>query len=492
MPKLTKRFVESAEIKAKPYFIFDNTLPGFSICISPKGKKHYCFQYKKNKRVKRIWIGLHGSITTEQARTEALTKLSEVKAGKDPHKEKGEQERKPILQDMATRFIDEHISIHCKPKTQKEYKRLLKKRILPALGNFKISEITHSDVAPFHSSLGNIPYTANKCIEILSSLFSFAEKHGLCPRGTNPCTYITKFSEEARCRYLTQEETERLGAALNEVKNYPDENLAAVYCILLLVLTGARLGEIRTLKWEYINYERQEFRLPDSKTGPKTIYAGAAMNILQEIKHHPARPKDNPYVIWGKNSGACLNNIQKPWRRFCRLANLNNVRIHDLRHNFASFAINRGINLDIIGKLLGHTQPQTTSRYAHFMTDTMHNAVNAFAPQLKYLLKIEDYNRIETNTNTASLDTIPLSTSPGDLNLNTDNTSTKETEKTHNITGTSIQAPIYLTSQQAAEYLSVKQSLMEDWRYRKAGPAFIKVGGRVRYKLEELKKFLPS
>lgn len=412
-------------------------------------------------------IGQHGVITTEQARDIAISMLAKTKDGLDLCAEKTSRKLEPLINEVAIRFINEHATIHCKASTTKEYQFCLNRYILPHLKHFKISDVNKSHIAQLQHTLPtkHSKDAANRSLRLISKTFNLAETWGLRKEGCNPCRGIKKFHLKPKQRFMRLEEFQHLGKVLNEIKNYPDENLAAVYCILLLALTGCRLSEIRTLKWDYINFGKQELRLPDSKTGAKTIYAGeTVMTVLEEIKQHPARPKDNPYVIWGKNHGSCLNNIQKPWRRFRKLANLDDVRIHDLRHSFASLAINRGMSLAMVGKLLGRAQTQTTECYAHLMPDTIHDAANIITSEIKSLFNLDSAAK----------------------------TSSEKTEKTNTVTGTSIQAPVYLTSLQAAEYLNVKQSLMEDWRYRKTGPAFIKVGSRVRYALEDLQSFLKA
>ncbi len=465
MPKLTKRFVEATEVKGKPYFLFDELIPGFCIRTSPKGKRHYYFQYIRNRTRKRILLGQHGVMTAEQAREEAISKLNDVKAGADPHLDKTNKMREPLVKDVAQRFIDEHVMVNCKTATQDGYSHYLNKFIVPFFKNTKISEITRADVAALRHSMQHTPEGANRCIVIISKMFNLAEVWGLRAEGTNPCRHITKFPTKSRNRYLSKEEAKRLGDVLDELKQYPDENLAAVYCIQLLMLTGCRLGEIRTLKWEYIDYENEVIRLPDSKTGAKTVYVGnAVISLLQEIKQHPNRSAGNPYVIWGKKPDACINNIQSPWRRFRNLAGLDDLHIHDLRHSFASFAVNRGMSLPMIGKLLGHTQAQTTSRYAHLMAEPMKEAANSVTIELSQLLKVNTTLRNDDKQ---------------ELQL-----------ETKTITGTTIKAPTYFTSIQAAEYLDVKPSAMVDWRYKKTGPSFMKKRGRIRYRVEALEEFM--
>jgi integrase len=466
MPRLTKRSVESAAIKEKPYFIFDDQVLGFCVRISTSGKRHYYLQYLKYKIVKRFAIGQHGILTVEKARDKAIAMSVNIKEGGDPQKEKEDKLKEPIVSELAQRYMEEHVKVHCKPRTATGYQRYLDKHILPMIGYMKVSEVTRKDIANLHHHLRKIPYEANRCLEVISKMFNLAELWGLRPDGTNPRRHIKKYLMKSRERYLSKEEAKRLCEILDEIKCYPDENLSAVYCIQLLLLTGCRLGEIQTLKWEYIDYENAILRLPDSKTGAKIIYAGdIVINLLKEIKNHPARPIDNPYVIWGRNPGAYLNNVQKPWRRFRVMANIEDVRIHDLRHSFASFAVSKGMSLPMIGKLLGHTQVQTTARYAHIMAEPLKEAASNVTCELSIFMKISTtiYQKEESQHHEPLL-----------------------------IKGTAIKAPKYLTSDQAAKYLDVPQRLMENWRWRKTGPAFVKVGSRIRYKLEDLEMFVQN
>ena len=191
---------------------------------------------------------------------------------------------------------------------------------------------------------------------------SWAEAQGYRPQNSNPCKNIKKYRETKRERYLSEEEFGRLGEVLNRAEACGSQNLYVIAAIRLLIYTGARLNEILTLKWEYVDWERNMLRLPDSKTGQKVIVLnGAALGILKNLP----KVKGNPFIIVGHKSGACLVNIQKPWQESRALADLNDVRLHDLRHSYASVAASSGASLPLIGKLLGHTQTQTTARYAH-------------------------------------------------------------------------------------------------------------------------------
>lgn len=380
MPKLTKNTVERAEIKEKPYFLFDDSLPGFCARIAPNGKRHYYLQYMKHKKVKRLMLGMHGILTAEGARDKAIAMLAKITAGADPVEENIQKKAEPTVSELAERYMKDHVDAHCKQSTADGYRRYLDKHILPALGTMRVADVTRADIAEFHQSLQKTPYEGNRCLEIISKMFNLAELWGYRPDGSNPRKHLTKFEEHQRERYLTKEESKRLGGVLTEAKNNKKENPVAAYCIETLLYTGCRLGEIQTLKWEYIDHDNTCLRLPDSKTGARVVYVGQnVLDILKEVEEHPDRPLDNPYVFWGAVDGTYIKDLQKPWRRFRKAAGLNGMRIHDLRHSFASHAVSQGMSLAMIGKLLGHTQVQTTARYAHLMADPVREAAGKVA-----------------------------------------------------------------------------------------------------------------
>jgi len=215
------------------------------------------------------------------------------------------------------------------------------------------------------------PYQANRIIAVLSKMFSFAEQRGLVPDGTNPCRRIEKYREQARDRFLTQAEIVRLGQALTQAEDKQATSPHVIAAIRLLLFTGARLSEILTLRWEHVDLERAMLFLPDSKTGRKAITLNTpACDVLRSMP----RLEGNPWVIAGHKHGEHLVNMQKPWRAIRKSAALEDVRIHDLRHTFASIAAASGASLPIIGKLLGHGQAATTERYAHLGADPVRMA----------------------------------------------------------------------------------------------------------------------
>ena len=373
MPKITKRLVETAEVQDKAYTIFDSQVPGFGIRIWPSGTRTFVVMYRFARHRRRMSLGRFGVMTPERARTQAKKILARVSDGDDPATSKQIDRRAITVADLAERFESEHIAVRIKPRTAKEYRRNLKIFILPALGRFKVTEVTRADVARFHHEFRDTPYQSNRNLEIVSKMFNLAEMWGLRPDGSNPCRHVKKFKEEKRERYLSAGELVRLGEVLRKCEEEGLETQAAIDLYRLLLLTGCRLAEIQTLKWDYVDFKNAALHLPDSKSGNKTVHLGPpALKVLAGIE----RIEGNPWVIPGKLPGAHLQDIQHPWRRIRTRAGLDDVRIHDLRHTFASVAVSGGQGLPMIGKLLGHTQVQTTARYAHLAAEPVKQAAD--------------------------------------------------------------------------------------------------------------------
>ena len=365
----TKRITLSVVKSLKPgEIIWDISPVGFGIRCQ-KNSKVYCLKYRFQGRQRWLTIGRHGSPwTPENARSEAIRLLGMVASENDPAIYRDAEKLAPTVEEAAGQFIDEHVLEKRKSGTAVEYIRLFRKIILPALGRHRVKDVVPADIIRFHSSLRATPYQANRCTAVLSKFFNWAEQKALRPQFSNPCRYIEKFKEEKRERMLSSEELGQLGKALN---NYEGRSPYVVAAVKLLIFTGARLNEILTLRWDYIDMELGQARLPDSKTGAKTLHLPPpALAVLQDI----GKEKGNPFVIVGQRTGTHLVNLNKPWRAIRSEAGLDDVRIHDLRHAFASIAVSSGMGLPIIGKILGHSQPQTTARYAHLAADPVKKA----------------------------------------------------------------------------------------------------------------------
>jgi len=380
--RLSKRVADTSIPTDKDYFVWDSELKGFALRVWPTGRKVYLIQYRDTGgRTRRKGLGRHGVVTAEEARAEARSHLAAVARGANPSEETKRKRVAPTVEQLCERFLKEYVPAHCRASTEKEYRRNVELFIIPRMGKMKAADVERSDIADLHHAHRDIPYQANRTLGVLSVMFNQAEIWGYRPEGSNPCRHVKKFEEKKRQRFLSPEELGRLGQTLNALEASGTESQPAINAIRLLILTGCRLGEIQTLKWEYVQGNR--LRLPDSKTGAKDVYLGpAALEVLAGIE----RFSDNPYVCTGKLKGAHLTDMQRPWRRIRKAAALEDVRIHDLRHSFASSAVSMGESLPMIGKLLGHTQVQTTARYAHLADDPVQGAADRVSSELARLI----------------------------------------------------------------------------------------------------------
>lgn len=397
--KLTKRVVDTAETRDTRYTIFDSAVPGFGLRIYPTGEKSWIFEYRAGeggRRVakKRVTIGRVTDFTADGARKAADSLRSAVKTGNDPQGEKARRREANTVADLAETFLREHVAAKRKTSTAAHYRDVLERLVVPKLGHHKAKDVTRADVAKLHLANSATRFQANRILAVLGSMYTFGARHGLVPEDQNPARGIERFKEEPRERLLSVKELERLGAAIREAetvgvpwitdpskksKHLPKlgrdtvvgEHAAAA--LRLLIFTGARLREVLHLKWEHVDLERGLLLLPDSKTGRKTIVLNApALSLLDGLT------RVGIYVIAGE-SAATVNerpraDLKRPWTAVSRRAGLEGVRLHDLRHNFAAFGAGGGMGLPIIGKLLGHTQPQTTARYAHLDADPLRRA----------------------------------------------------------------------------------------------------------------------
>lgn len=327
-------------------------------------------------------------MTPDEARKAARDILVSVDKGGDPSADR-KADRKadrqiPTVETLCAKFLAEYVPTHCKPRTAAEYRRAVELFIVPRLGSLKMTAVKRDDVARLHHDFRHIPYQANRTLGVLSKLFNLAELWGIRPDGSNPCRHIRKYTEHKREWYLSAAELHLLGQALSVAENEGTEPKPVISAIRLLILTGCRLREIQTLKWEYVH--DGYLALPDSKTGAKRVPLGqTAQNVLKSILPTP----NNPYVIQGSKTGSHWTDLERPWRRIRSRIGLTDVRLHDLRHTFASVAVSSGVSLSIIGKLLGHGQIQTTERYAHLAPNPVKLNADAISADIAAAMAIK-------------------------------------------------------------------------------------------------------
>ena len=285
----------------------------------------------------------------------------------------------PTVAAMAERFLTEHVKVRCKPSTVLTTEVIVDKHIVPALGKRPITAVSRQNVVELHHRLAHIPTQANRVIGTLSQIFNKAQEWGVVAEGTNPCRYIGRYREHKRERFLTDSELGRLGRVLDEASESGGAMPEAILAIRLLILTGCRKSEILTLRWKDVDLEGGAFRLRDAKTGPRVVpLSPAVIELLGELR----LSSTSEWVIPGRKPGTHLQRLGSAWRLLRKRAGLEDVRLHDLRHSFASSALALGESLPMIGKLLGHRQIGSTARYAHLARAPVHEAAERVAISL--------------------------------------------------------------------------------------------------------------
>ncbi|NCC61320.1 MAG: DUF4102 domain-containing protein [Verrucomicrobiae bacterium] len=387
---MAKRKITLATVKTLKLeeVIWDTELKGFG-CRHRANGRYFILKYFLRGRQRIYTIGRWGDgMTPDQARDQAEILRGRIREGLDPMAEKEREKAIPIMDKAFKKYLAE-IKTKRSINTHNEYERIYNKSIKDRLGSYQLDSISRADIARIHNDLADTPYQANRLLAVLSSFFSWSIKHGHRTIEANPCRYIERYKEKGRERFLSEEEIFKLGEALTRYEEdhrwikpmkhrkkeaAPEENAVTPYvtaAIRLLMLTGARVNEILSLKWKDVDFARKLIRLQESKTGQKTIYLSApALQVLNAIP----RIEGNEYVICGQRAGAHLVNIKDPWGEIRKNAGLEDVRLHDLRHNFASTAVTAGHHLKVIGALLGHANTKTTERYAHLANDPLQTA----------------------------------------------------------------------------------------------------------------------
>lgn len=381
MPNLTKKYIDQLKhVGSREVVHWDDEVRGFGVRVWPSGKKVYIVKYRNQLRQQRKFtIGDASTMSVQLARIRAKMVLAHVRVGDDPAGALAEARGAPAVTDVANRYMKEHAYAKKKARSAEGDETLLRLHILPRLGAMRITKVRREDISRLHHQLRDRPGAANRTISLLSKIFNLCEFWGLRPDGTNPCRHVQKYRERKVERYLSDVELGRLGSVLAHVEFSGTELPSVVPAIRLLLLTGCRLSEILTLRWSEVDLDAHQIKLSDSKTGAKIVYlAPAVTDLLRSL----VPLQGNPFVIPGEKPGSHLVNLRKPWYRIRAKAELNDVRIHDLRHTFASVAAADGHSLPVIGALLGHTQPQTTQRYAHLAANPMQAAVTSTASRL--------------------------------------------------------------------------------------------------------------
>jgi integrase len=401
---------ELAPPKVGNRIVYDSDVKGFGVRVTKAGARAFILNYRAAGRERRITIGSYPDWKTTPARDQAKELKKRIDIGEDPMGTRHALRAAPTMDELADRFEEEHITKR-RAATEKDYKSILKLYIRPELGKLKVADIRHSDIERLHAKITKkAPYRANRTVAVLSKMFSLAIKWEY--RLDNPARGIERAPEEKRERFLTPAEIERLAGVLATHKEKVTAN-----AIRLLLLTGARKGEMLSAMWSEFDLDTGVWVKPSAHTKTKKEHrvplSAPAIMLLTEMKAVAQKkldeenrtraskaPEKKLGCVFPGDRGEPLTAPWKAWVSICRQADLAyeapkldakgkpvtdkdgnpitvwhpTVRIHDLRHTYASILASSGLSLPIIGRLLGHTQAATTQRYAHLMDDPLRAA----------------------------------------------------------------------------------------------------------------------
>lgn len=403
MAKLNKRSVDAIKPEPKRDIVtWDDDLVGFGLRVKPSGVKSYLIQYRNRDRVSRRYtFAKHGVLTPDEARDRARKLLSAVTDGHDPAAEKAEPNAALTVRELAEIYLREGPAE--KPNKKRSSwitdRSNIERHIKPLLGRRVARSLSQADIAKFQvdvatgKSKADIRTkkrgraiveggrgTAARSLAVLGAMLQFAVGRRLIM--ANPAKGVPLLKGVQKGRFLCEAEVARLADTLVAMENEHKVSTTAATAVRLLLLTGCRKSEILSLRWEWVETGRGCLRLPDSKTGAKVVpLASAALELLTGL------PDRSEFVLPAAKGEGHYTGLQKDWERIRERASLPGLRIHDLRHSFASFAVADGSTLFMVGKLLGHKQTRTTEVYAHLASDPLRAAADRTAARIAAAIK---------------------------------------------------------------------------------------------------------
>jgi integrase len=377
--RLTKLIVEKLQPEGTETIYWDDTLPGFGVRVKTSGSRSYLVQYRNREtgRSCRMTIGPHGPLLSfQQARDRARGILADALRGADPAAERTGRRRAPDLAALCDANLRDHAETKKRSSSTKADRAYINRFILPALGPRKVGGVSLNDIQKLHNGLAATPYQANRVLALLSKMFALAIRWSW--RTDNPAKGVEKYHEDKRTRWLSDEELRRLTEAVDA-----HSNQIAANAIRLQLLTGARIGEVLTATWGDFDLARGVWTKPSHHTKQKRTehlpLSMAAIDLLSRMRDRSS----GKHLFPGRTPDRPLTELKRFWSQVCEAAELRDYRIHDNRHTHASHLVSSGLSLTIVGRLLGHTNPTTTQRYAHLADTPLREAAEVMARKLK-------------------------------------------------------------------------------------------------------------
>ncbi|MGE3296482.1 MAG: tyrosine-type recombinase/integrase [Porticoccaceae bacterium] len=364
---------------------YDSDLPGFGVRIMANGKAAFILNYRVDGRERRLTIGSTAEWSTGAARKRAAELRQAIRTGRDPLGERESSRAAATVNNLLDRYLAEHVRPKNRPTSAENTERLVDRLIRPALGRLKVAAVRFSDIDGLHRrvSTKSGPFMANRTLAALSKAFSLAIRWQM--RADNPCKGVERNPEPPRRRYLSDDEIARLSRALADWEDMgrgeSDPWRAQTAAIVkLLLLTGARCGETLSATWGQFDLKLGIWTKPSASTKQKAEHrvplSRAAIDLLSAL------PRTSAYVFPGRAGAAHQQRLNRAWETIRTTAGIPDVRIHDLRHSFASQLVGAGLSLRVVGEMLGHTQAATTQRYAHVADDPLRHAAERAAELL--------------------------------------------------------------------------------------------------------------
>jgi integrase len=378
--KLTKTAVDRALPRPRRYRLNDSLVPGLCLLVLPSGARTYYLRHRVDGAQRELKLGTPAELSPDQARDLARAALARVRAGGDPGAERRAARVAPTIEALAARHLQAHAS---RKRSGRNDEILWRRHLLPAFARVRVAALTREQVREWHACHPQ-PATANRALEVLGVAMGLAEEWGWRPVGTNPARGVKAHPERQRRRYASPDELARMRAAMQqwEAAGPLAIRWRFIQLVRLLLLTGARLREVMEAEWSEIDWARGVLRVPAErgKTGASEVRLSD--RVLAILRGLEAAAGGSRWVIPGETGERPLVGYRRMWLALLEEAGVTDLRVHDLRHTFASYSLSGGQTLGTVGQLLGHRSTQTTSRYAHLVDDAARAAVERVSDDL--------------------------------------------------------------------------------------------------------------